>query len=151
MADAVLRSSFFSCHFNLLQMVHLHETFNFFGGGGRKWNKLYRVTVSGRSALAVGLFVHLQLPALYTHIQLCLPVICPRARGSPVKLHLDSCPSWAERAPSTYSTPSDHSQNCYLCAYQATKISSEDKTRRTGYKLHLCCMQGTVCDLWPVA
>lgn len=111
----VLRSSFFfSCHFNPLQMVgYLHKTFNFFRwGSGRKWNKCPRLTGSGRSALGVGLFVHLKLPTFYTHIHLCLPGICTCARGGPVKLHLDLFLSWAERAPSSYSTLSDPSQHC---------------------------------------
>lgn len=51
--------------------LHLHETFNFLRwGSGRKWNKSPRVTVSGRSALGMGLFMHLQLPTLYTHLHL---------------------------------------------------------------------------------
>ena len=116
MANAVIRS-FVPCPFNPLQMVHLHETFSFFrwGGGGRKWNQVPRVMVSGRSALAVGMCGHLQLPALYTHVHQCLPGICPRARGSPVKLYLGSFPSWVDRAPSAYCTLRDPSQLLSPC------------------------------------
>lgn len=58
------------------------------------------LSVSGRSALGVGLFVHLKLPPLYSHVHLCHPWINTCARGSCVKLHLASAPFWAEGAPS---------------------------------------------------